>query len=138
LGQSIGSPADASSILGRLNTAISAYNVANNPDLPTANLIGNFSGSATGVLSIGVDITGWAYIVLKWADTDQFYYVGGDTGTITFNSTVFNPNGQPQALSGYTLFDPSPGSSVPDAASTMLLLGSTLTGLGMVARRLKK
>jgi hypothetical protein len=138
LGQATGSPADDGSILVRLNSAITAYNLVNTPHLPTAILSGALDGSANGVTSVAVNITGWAYIALKWADTDQFYYVGGSTGTLTFNSTVFNGNGQPQALSGYTLFNPGTPSTTPDAASTMLLLGSTITGLSMIARRFKK
>ena len=137
LGQADGSPADLQSALDRLNTAISAYNAVYNPDLPAAVLAGAIAGSATGVTSVNVDITGWAYIVLKWANTDQYYYVGGDTGVLTFNSTVFNQNQVPQNLSGYSLYNPGTR-TVPDGGFTVLLLGSAVSVLSLMMRRLKK
>jgi hypothetical protein len=139
LGQAPGSPANLSSVLGRLNTAITAYNALYNPDLAAAVLAGAVANTSSGVTTININITGWSYIALKWADTDQFYYVGADTGTLTFNSTVFNQNSQAQCLSGYSLFNPGvTNHTVPDGGSTALLLGSALSSLSLVARRLKK
>ena len=137
LGQTIGSPADFNSALGRLNTQINIYNVANNPDLPLAVAAGGIGPiNATG-LSIQLNVTGWTYLCLKWADTDQFYYVGGDTGLLTFNSTVFNTDNRPQGLSGYDFFNPK-STTVPDGGSSMMMLGAALTGLSLAVRRFKK
>jgi hypothetical protein len=139
LGQADGSPADAQSQLDRLNIQINIYNAANNPDLAAAVLLGALTGQAngSGVLNINVDVTGWSYLVLKWANTDQFYYLNGATGVVNFASTVFNGNGQPQGLSGYSLFNPG-RTTVPDGGSSVLMLGAALSGLSLVVRRLKK
>jgi hypothetical protein len=137
LGQTTGSPADLSDALTRLNGQITLYNIANDPDLPTAVLAGGLGPiTATGTSTV-LDVTGWTYLCLKWADTDQFYYVGNDSGLLTFNSTVFNGNGQPQGLSGYDFFNPK-SSSVPDGGSAAMMLGAALSGLGLVVRRLKR
>jgi hypothetical protein len=137
LGQTAGNPANPPNVLVRLNDQITIYNNANTPDLPTAVLAGTMGqGHLTG-LSITLDVTGWTYLSLKWADTDQFYYVGNDSGDITFDSTVFNSNNKPQNLSGYDFFNPTT-KTVPDFGSTALMLGAALSGLGLVTRRLKK
>lgn len=138
LGQTTGSPASPSDELTRLDGQISSYNSANSASLPTGTITGD-SGDVTtgsGGTSITVNVSGWDYIVLKWADTDQYYYIGTTTGNYTFNSTVFNGNDQPQALSHYALFNPV-STSVPDGGSTALLLGAAMSGLGLVVRRIK-
>jgi hypothetical protein len=136
LGQTTGSPASFANDLTRLNAQITAYNSVNTPLLPIAVSAGGIGPiTATGT-SIILDVTGWTYLSLKWADTDQFYYVGNDTGDLTFNSTVFNSNGKPQNLSGYDFFNPV-NVSVPDGSSTVMMLGMTLSGLALLARRLK-
>jgi hypothetical protein len=136
LGTQNGAPADQGSRLNRLNTQIDIYNAANNPDLPDAVLAGSFeSGSQTGT-TISIDVTGWTYLVLKWSNNDRYWYVGGDTGVISFPSTSFNQNNQPQDLSGYSLFNPT--SRVPDAGTTLVLLGGSLIGLGALRRRFSK
>jgi hypothetical protein len=125
LGQTTGSPASFANDLSRLNVQITAYNSLNTPALPTAVSAGGIGPiSATGT-SIVLDVTGWTYLSLKWADTDQFYYVGNDSGDLTFNSTVFNGNGQPQNLSGYDFFNPV-NASVPDGGLTVVMLGAVL------------
>jgi len=92
--------------LVRLNDQITIYNNSNTPDLPTAVSAGGKGPIKATGLSITLDVTGWTYLSLKWADTDQFYYVGNDSGDITFDSTVDNKQGVPQNLSGYDFFKP--------------------------------
>jgi hypothetical protein len=134
LGQTIGSPASPANEVARLNGQIDIYNLANSTSLTYATLIGSPGQVMAGGTSISLDVTGWSYLMLKWADTDQFYYVGSDVGTFTFNSTVFNRNQQPQGLSHYEFFNPN---SVPDGGSTAMMLGAALSGLSLVVRRLK-
>jgi len=137
LGQTGGEPASPGDELTRLDNQISMYDEEHDANLPAGTLTGSpgqVSGSGT---AITLNVTGWDYILLKWADTDQFYYLGTTTGNVTFDSTVFNNNDQPQALSHYEFFDPVANPSVPDGGSTVMLLGAAMSGLGLVVRRLK-
>jgi hypothetical protein len=134
LGITTGQPADLDSELARLNGQIDIYNAAHDPDLPAATLVGS-SGqidTPSGPTSIDIDITGWTYIKLKWDGMDQFYFVGDETGVLTFDSTVFNPkSGAPLGLSHYVLYNPT---GVPDGGTTVMLLGAALGALGMARR----
>jgi hypothetical protein len=138
LGQTDSSPADLQSELDRLNGQIDIYNAANDPDLAAAVLAGAFKvdASSDGITSIDIDITGFAYIKLAWDGKDQFYFVGDETGVQTFDSTVFNQNNQPQALSHYALFNPG-GNGVPDGGSTVALLGVALGGIEAMRRMIR-
>jgi hypothetical protein len=118
------------------DTVLPAYNDANDPDLDLA-VFGTENINVGGeLLSITIDVSDYEYIKLKWDGRWQFYYVGDETGEIEFNSTVFNDNEQPQALSHYTFFTPrEPGTSVPDHGSTAILLGAGLLGVAFASRR---
>ena len=137
LGQTGGSPAGPSDELVRLDNQISMYDEAYDANLPAGTLTGSPGQVAGSGTAISLNVTGWDYILLKWADTDQFYYLGTTTGSVTFDSTVFNGNNQPQALSHYEFFNPYTPTSVPDGGSTAVLLGAAMSGLGLVVRRLK-
>jgi hypothetical protein len=140
LGKTTSHPADLADEVLRLQGQIDLYNATNNPDLPDATLVGavQVQAPSDGLTSIDIDITGWTYIKLAWDGMDQFYYVGDETGVLTFESTVFNQNGQPQALSHYALFNPTGGPGVPDGGTTVMLLGAALGSLGMARRFLKR
>jgi hypothetical protein len=122
------------------STVLPAYNAANNPDLPAA-LAGSQNVDVSGnMLSITFNATGYEFVKLKWGQNWQFYYVAGE-GSLTFQSTTFNQNGQPQALSHYTFFNstlapegPGPGVGVPEGGTTALLLGLAVLGLGFFRR----
>ena len=137
LGITTGQPSGLANELVRLNQQIDAYNAANNPDLPAAVLAGAVdTQTPTGPTSIDVDITGWTYIKLKWNGNDQFYYVGDETGVLHFDSTIFNKgSGQPEGLSHYALFNPT---SVPDAGSSLALLGIGLVSAEVFRRKFAK
>jgi hypothetical protein len=137
LGQTESNPANLANEVVRLQSRIDIYNAANNPDLPDAVLADAVQVSGLTGLTIDVDITGWTYIKLAWDGMDQFYYVGDETGVLTFNSTVFNDNGEPQNLSHYALFNPT-GGGVPDGGTTVMLLGAALGSLGIARRFLKR
>ncbi len=116
-----------------LNDAIDAYNASHNPDLPEATY-GTDNIDYGGVTSVTLDVSGWTYIKLKWDGMYQFYYIAGED-EVTFDSTVFNQNDQPQALSHYTLFGPT---SVPDGdPSTLVLLGVAVMGITTVFRKMQ-
>ena len=88
------------------------------------------------LLSITLDVSNYDYLKLKWDGLWQYYYLGSQSGQVQFDSTVFNQNGQAQALSHYTFFSPTV-QTVPDGGATFGLLGSALFGLGMFGRRKK-
>lgn len=146
LGITTGSPSSPTDELSRLNTQIDAYNLAH-PSSPLVDAIthqGQVKPPTTSPTSITIDLSGvsYNYIVLKWGNSDQFYYIGGETGPLTFNSTVFTTTGGkkkkkvPNGLSHYALFD-GQSRSVPDAGSSMALLGLSLGGLSVLSRRVK-
>jgi hypothetical protein len=143
LGITIGEPASVEDELVRLQGQIALYNAANDPDLPAAVLAGN-SGElfppSEELTSISLDVTGWQYLKLKWDGKDQFYYIGDDSGNLTFNSTVFNDNSQPKALSHYVFYNPTDDDDphVPDAGSTLALLGFVLAGFGVLRRKITR
>ena len=114
-------------------SVIPAYNTDNDPDLDPATFGTDNINTDDNPLEITLDISGYDYIKLKWDGLWQFYYIGGETGEFTFESTVFNDKGQPQELSHYTFFSPRNG--VPDGGTTLGLLGMALFGLGMLRRR---
>jgi hypothetical protein len=142
LGITAGSPASQAHTLSRLNGQINIYNAAFNPDLPAALLAGSTDTvTPGGGTSIALDITGWSYLSLKWGNSEQHYYIGDDSGVVTFNSTVFNENSRRRpalGLSGYSFFNPGTTTKVPDAGTSVLLLGAGLLGIGALRRRLAK
>lgn len=90
--------------------------------------------------TISIDVTGWTYLMVKWANTSYYYYVGGLTGTHTVVNDVVPAPGNPnefQDASHYTLFKRL-DNGVPDGGLTAVLLGLGLTGLGVSRRYLKK
>ncbi|MBN1569549.1 MAG: hypothetical protein JXA73_17020 [Acidobacteria bacterium] len=140
-----GGAQDAAAQLAFLNsTVLPAYNAAYDPDLPAA-VYGTdnieegdvYRGVSFGdeTILITLDVSGWTYLKLKWDGMWQFYYVAGlSDEPITFYSTAFNKNDEPQALSHYTYFGPT---TVPDGGLTVLLLGIGVGGLALFSRRLR-
>ncbi len=81
--------------------------------------------------------TGYLYLLAKYGNNKvpgtsgpAFYvwYVGDLSGDVSVPA---------KGLSHISLYDPA-GSHVPDGGLTVLMLGSALAGLGMIARRIKK
>lgn len=138
LGQAEGNPANQENRLDRLNDQIDLYNASNDPDLAEAVLEGSFKTDSNAGTSIDIDITGWSYLVLKWANLDHYWYIGEDDGVVTFDSTVFNQNDQAQDISGYSLFNPGEGSTtVPESGATLGILGFAIAAIAVVGRRRK-
>ena len=136
-------PANAGSatVTTWLNGLITTYNGANNPDLPSPATL-SFDSNVDPAMPGYPDNTGTAiampmgtyeYLVLKWGGGFQpgtfgAYYIGGMTGTWTFNS----PNNRD--LSGYRLYDAGTPPSVPDGGTGVMLLGAALGALGLIRR----
>jgi len=98
------------------------------------------SRTTTGFTGNTVDVTGgYQYLAVKYDGPNwgtEVWYIGNLSGTFTVPRY---PNGDQQlGISGYTYFTRTPGTNVPDAGSTALLLGAALSGLGLIARRNKK
>lgn len=119
LGITTSTPASQKHTLDRLNGQINIYNAAFDTDLATAVMVDsiNVDGITKETIAVDIDVTGWSYLSLKWANIEQHYWVGAIDGVITFDSTSFNRNGKMQGLSGYSLFNPTT-SNVPDATNT--------------------
>ena len=90
--------------------------------------------------SIAIALGAYDYIYLHWggkgSGSVQAYYIGGETGTFTFDAP---PGGHPDVggLSSYSFYGPDITQPVPDYGSTALMLGAALSGLGLMTRRLK-
>jgi hypothetical protein len=93
---------------------------------------GQVNGSGLITQSINLGAGGYAYALVKWADIDEIYYIAGLTGTITINNDVNGTGGS----SHYDLFSGG-DTRIPDGGMTLALLGTSLCGLGLFARRRK-
>lgn len=137
---------DTSGDLARLNNAIAFRDAVGSDLLPSAVLATGQNKGATTPTGVQIDVTGHQYLMLKWGNTAEFYYVGGDKGILTFT----DKNGSSQGLVYYDLFDTSKkpaasGSSlpsitksvrrVPDQGTTVILLGLSLCVAACVSRR---
>ncbi|MEY3608628.1 MAG: hypothetical protein RLZZ447_1416 [Verrucomicrobiota bacterium] len=136
-------PGDAGSatVLSWLNDLITTYNGENTPALPSPATL-SFDSNEDAPMAGYPDNTGTAiampmgtyeYLVLKWGGgftpgAFSAYYIGGMTGTWTFNS----PNDRD--LSGYRLYDADTPPSVPDGGTGVMLLGAALGLLGLIRR----
>lgn len=151
-----GSPSDGGSEVDRLVFLVNSYNagltgvVANPGDLthtytlipdasmpaaPSLPSVGTYNGQtggspATTGLVIDLGLGGYGYALVKWGNDSEYYYIGTLTGEVVFNNHV-NRNGE----SHHVLF--GGGTTVPDGGMTLVLLGSSLTGLAFFARSRK-
>jgi hypothetical protein len=100
--------------------------------LGNAVLAGHVNGTSTQI-SLGNGSL-YSYLFAKYDGPNQgsvVWYVGNLNGNITIPS-AWNGYG----LSGWTLFGPG-GQGVPDGGTTVMLLGTALSGLGIARRFLK-
>ncbi len=114
------------------------YAITINPlgPLPTsATLSGGGSASGT-TFTLDLGSSTYDFLMVKWDNRDVFYDLQGQSGVLTIeNDLVSNSNGEFQGVSHYQLFNES-GNNVPDGGSTMLLLGSALSGFALIRRKL--
>ena len=128
-------PSGGGSALAQLeflnSTVLPAYNAAYDPDLePATYATDDIEGP--GGTSFTLALGGYQYLKIKWANQWQYYYVGGDSGLVTFvNGSALNRTGKPQAISHYTFFGPF---RVPDRGATLALLCAGLFALGLGRR----
>ena len=98
------------------------------PNAPLATLPGYKTDTSNPV----IDLDGYKYdwVIAKWGQDAEVYYIGDLTGEIQLN--LINFPSQAHGLSHYTLFNRT---AVPDGGTTAALLGVGLVGLGFLARR---
>jgi hypothetical protein len=106
--------------------------------LPTAVVAGANAGQ-TG--NTGIDVTGFTYLLGKYDGPnggDYVWYVGNLSGTVDIPADsapwAVNRPGNGYGLSHWSLYNPS-GDRVPDAGTTLMLLGSAFAGLSLVRRK---
>ncbi len=134
------------SVTGNFNFAvanISLYNSFSATSLPTPVMDG-FASYIYGNPG-PVDLTGFDYAILHYvkgkggtsqAGGVEVFYLDGMTGNFTFPDMGLGPNGVGH-LSTVRLFGSAP-QSVPDAGSTLALLGISLSGLAYARRFLNR
>jgi hypothetical protein len=112
------------------------------PLLPSDNIVNNGQVNAGNGPNTGLEVDlatgGYAYAVVKWGDIDEFYYINGLTGDVTFNNEV-NKNGE----SHYDLFNATGGPTktglgAPDVSTTAGLLALGLTGISLFRRKFSR
>ena len=140
-----GSPASQADETGYLTTLLNnyssgsfssgghTYTPAPGSSVPSASLptspvinVSQATGGVAGIVNVWETVTltaGDDYALIKWGDEDEFYYVGGLTGTVTLYNDTGNGNGE----SHYDLWTAT-GKSVPDGGNTAILLGSVMVG----------
>jgi hypothetical protein len=127
-------------VLTWLASDINSYNTLNGTSLGAPLTVAGQIGQTSGVggNSITLDVTGYQYLFFHWGGKDggwaEAYYVGGSTGSYTFNNTPIGTNPQVGGLSFYSFYN---SVSVPDGGSTMLMLGAAFSALGLIVRRVK-
>jgi len=152
-------PANETDELAALVAAITAWNATHNPDVPDAGAIdttpqlvagavdsgtghANTPGGSTSI-TLDFSVEQETYVGLTWDGPNGgtlFYYVGDETGEVTFTSPffpVYDKDGNPKTpkqynLSHYMFTGPL---SVPDGGTTASLLGLSMLGLGYLRRR---
>jgi hypothetical protein len=144
LGQYLNSGSSWSADLTGLNLQINSYNQANTPSLPTGTFTGGSGSERAKNTAVVLDVTGWTYVCLNWGSIEECYYVGGDSGTVSFYepNNYINNSGSQDCCSApatfvYNYYIAGHNTSVPDQASTFTLLGLALSGVGLMARRRK-
>jgi hypothetical protein len=93
-----------------------------------------FALNGTGT-SIDLGTVGYAYLLAKYDGPNygsEVWDISGRTGIIKIPAT-----GGGYGLSGWTLFTPGSGQSVPDGGATVALLGVALGGLSAIRRFVK-
>jgi hypothetical protein len=106
------------------------------PDLPDA--VFGFKEEDENVVLQDIDVSGYTYLMGKYGKSGSgqisvYFYVGG-LGSVNLSNTVSFGTAVSGALSHWSLFNPH---GVPDGAATAALLGLSLLGLGVIARRRK-
>jgi hypothetical protein len=114
------------------------------------------SGSVTAVGAVQTDVppggvsgSGYEYVLAKYDGPNAgavLFYFGGAAFTLPSDSATIwmNPQQQGYGISHWTGFNPGPGTGpgpgpgpgVPDAGSTVALLGLAVTALGFLRRKL--
>ncbi|MSU62731.1 MAG: hypothetical protein EXS31_10100 [Pedosphaera sp.] len=148
-----GEPASIANEVGYVNTLLAQaspsgpttisghnYTRSSNPDL------GSGSVSDTDAVkdeSGGVSVpAGYEYLLAKYDGPnagDVLWYLGGAAATIPANSFGLwvNRGGTGYGISHFTVFNPG-DNHVPDGGMPLVMLGTALTGLGVVRRFVKR
>jgi hypothetical protein len=111
-----------------LNYLIGQYNILNDPDLAMATFGTDNIDTPAGPKSFDLDLTGWSYVLLKYGDNFQYYYIEPGTTSVSFGPLRYG-------LSHYAFFGPT---AVPDGGLTVMLLGLGVGGLALFSRKFRQ
>ncbi len=110
--------------------------------LPTATDIAAVQ-SPSGPSNLGIDITGYRYLLGKYGNADYVWFVGSLSGLANIpllsNSswdTTIRGNADGHGLSHWAVFNPT--AQVPDGGTTVTLLGLGLIGLASIRRLFRR
>jgi len=124
-----GSPsASESNELAFLQYLITGYNADNDPNLPDATFGTDNINTPQGPKEFDLDLSGWSYVLLKYGNNFQYYFI--EPGTSVEHFGPFE-NG----LSHYTFFNPT---AVPDGGLTVMLLGLGVGGVALFSRKFRQ
>ena len=107
--------------------------------LPVADFAGRVKHANTGIVLDGT----YDYLLARYSSAaTMVWYVGGLTGSFDLPASYDQDNG----ISHYSLFHglptsvspPPVGAAVPDAGSSLALLGAGVASLGLLHRRVRK
>jgi protein with PEP-CTERM/exosortase system signal/PEP-CTERM motif-containing protein len=129
-----------------LSSIVDSYNTWLNPGTDLADPVGSGPGGYNAFVELSnsggpVDLTGYSYAVLHYGTGPGGIGQGGGfvalflndtTGLFTFPSNGSGPNGN-GGISWVRLYGPV---AVPEAGSTIALLGLALAGIGIARRKL--
>lgn len=137
LGQTTGQPAGQTAEYSRLLQQVNTYNAANNPDLPLPdNSLYSTTPTPTSPKNLSLDLTGYSgYLMLKWGDKNQFYYVTNET-SYEFVSNVLNIRGTSYlGLSHYNTWiqtDEPPKNNVSDDINSISSISFGVLGIAIL------
>ncbi len=87
-----------------------------------------------GMITINLGSGGWTYLLGKYGNASEVWYVAGMSGNIQIPVNSLSPNG----LSHVSLFRAEGNVTVPEGGSTIALLGLALIGAEVFRRSLRR
>jgi len=142
LGTTIGQPAGLNKEYQRLVTLVNNYNTFNTTDIPVPIEHSGESVSINGgpkSVDISFDEPFYGYLMFKWGNMDQFYYVE-DLTDYNFSSTILNQNSTDVylGLSHWNNWQTHQDIHLADGGSISVIFGLGLTTMFFCGRKCRR